>query len=294
MAYADRIFAAPYISLADVDEAVARARMGARPRGPHRRHAGRGADHGDGAALAGRRRVRPLLGPGERGRHHRGRARRRRRALLQRLRARRLLGLVPRRPGPAEHQDVRHRAGGPRLPGHPDPREALRPLPQPAHRVGRERLRVPGPAVQEDAHDGQAHARLFRRGSRRHLPPPRVDQSLLGGRRQRDRRPHGRRPGDLRVGLAAHRRDCPSRPTGRRSCRSCRPSRWPRSWAATCPSSTSTGRGHDGGHRPQRDRGLGALPRPRSIPTSSSSSAPPATWRRASSSPACSTSPSRD
>ena len=34
MAYADRIFAAPYISLADVDEAVARARVGARRRTP--------------------------------------------------------------------------------------------------------------------------------------------------------------------------------------------------------------------------------------------------------------------
>ena len=32
----------------------------------------------------------------------------------------------------------------------------------------------------------------------------RVDQPVLGGRHGRGDRPHGRRPGDLRIGLAAH------------------------------------------------------------------------------------------
>ena len=49
-----------------------------------------------------------------------------------------------------------------------------------------------------------AHAGLLLRGPGAHVPPPRVDQPVLGGRRRRDRGPHGRRPGDLRVGLAAH------------------------------------------------------------------------------------------
>ncbi len=48
-------------------------------------------------------------------------------------------------------------------------------------------------------------ARLLLRASRRDVPPPRLDQPVLGGRRQRDGRPDGRRPGDLRVRLAAHR-----------------------------------------------------------------------------------------
>ena len=42
------------------------------------------------------------------------------------------------------------------------------------------------------------------------VPAPRVDQPVLGGRRQRRRRLHGRRPGHLRVGLAPHRGVCPS------------------------------------------------------------------------------------
>ena len=51
----------------------------------------------------------------------------------------------------------------------------------------------------------------------RHLPAPRVDQSILGGRRQRDRRPHGGRPGHLRVGLAAHRRSARAHRLGDRT-----------------------------------------------------------------------------
>ncbi len=39
------------------------------------------------------------------------------------------------------------------------------------------------------------------------VPPQRVDQPVLGGRRRRGRRAHGRGPRDLRLRLAAHRRD---------------------------------------------------------------------------------------
>ena len=90
----DRIFAAPYITLADLDWAVERARVGARPR---RRasivHAPGRADHDRvGPAHARRPDVRPVLGARERGRHHRRRARGRQRLLDQRLRRRRLRG----------------------------------------------------------------------------------------------------------------------------------------------------------------------------------------------------------
>ena len=47
----------------------------------------------------------------------------------------------------------------------------------------------------------------------------------------------------------------------------------------------------DRGRRPERDGGLGHAAATRSSRTSSSCSAPPATWRRASCSPACCTSP---
>ena len=108
MAYRDRIFAAPYISLADVDEAVRELEWALDQ--DARTVVMRAAAPIDGRrpALPRRRRLRPLLGPGQRGRHHGRRARRRRRPVLQRLRARRVLRLLPRRPGAAEHQDVRH------------------------------------------------------------------------------------------------------------------------------------------------------------------------------------------
>ena len=92
------------------------------------------------------------------------------------------------------------------------------------------------PALSQAAHHGPPHAGLLSRGPGRHLPAPRLDQSLLGGRRRRDRRPHGRRPRHLRIGLAPHRRACPSRPNGCASSRSCPRSPSPRSWAPTCPS----------------------------------------------------------
>ena len=43
-----------------------------------------------------------------------------------------------------------------------------------------------------------------------HVPAPRLDQPLLGGRSLRGHRAHGRRPGHLRLGLAPHRGHAPS------------------------------------------------------------------------------------
>ena len=58
-------------------------------------------------------------------------------------------------------------------------------------------------------------ARLLHRGPGRDVPAQRVDQPVLGGRRRRGRRAHGRRPGDLRLRLAAHRGHARSRSTTR-------------------------------------------------------------------------------
>jgi hypothetical protein len=97
--YQNRIFAAPYISLANVDEAVAELEwaldQGARSIVMR-------------AALALRPAVRPLLGPRERSGDHRRGPCRRRRSLLQRLRHRRVLCHVPAGTFHPQHQDVRH------------------------------------------------------------------------------------------------------------------------------------------------------------------------------------------
>ena len=95
--------------------------------------------------------VRPVLGPGQRGGHHRRRARGRQRLLAQRLRQGGLLRRVLRRravPVIGMHVD---RARDLRLPRVADLRPAVRPLPEPARRVGRERRRVPARPVPEAA-----------------------------------------------------------------------------------------------------------------------------------------------
>ena len=92
-------------------------------------------------------------------------------------------------------------------------RQALRALPEPAHRVGRERLGVPARPVQEAASTAPQDARLLPRGPGRDLPRARLDQPVLGGRRVRGRRAHGRRPRDLRLRLAPHRGHARSRST---------------------------------------------------------------------------------
>ena len=105
----------------------------------------------------------------------------------------------------ALHQVVRHRAGHPRLPAHAHLREPSRAVPQPADRVGGERGRVPARPDQEDPIDGQQDARLLEARPRRDAAAPRLDQSVLGGRRLPGGRVHRRRPGHLRIGLAPHR-----------------------------------------------------------------------------------------
>ena len=79
-------------------------------------------------------------------------------------------------------QELRHRAGGARLPAVDDAREPLPQVPQPAGGVGRERRRVPARPVPQAAVGGPQDAGLVRRRPGRGLPPPRLDQPVLGGR----------------------------------------------------------------------------------------------------------------
>ena len=97
-------------------------------------------------------------------------------------------------------------------------------------RVGRERRRLPARPLQEAHVDRAQDARLLHRGSGRDVPAQHLDQPVLGRRRARGGRAHGRRPRDLRLRLAAHRgHAAPARLRGRaqglrrraRSARSC-------------------------------------------------------------------------
>ena len=69
-AYEDRIFAAPYLTLADPDVGRRGAGVGAGWRGPGHRHAPGRRVHRRRADVARRSDVRPVLGPGGRVRHH--------------------------------------------------------------------------------------------------------------------------------------------------------------------------------------------------------------------------------
>ena len=205
----------PYLTLADVDWAVEELEWaldkGARlivmrPAAP---------TTALGRALAVRPDVRPVLGPGQRGRHHRRRARRRQR------RTRRngyaddgFAATFERRLSEPSIKMLAHRAGGPRLPRSLVFDELLRAVPEPAHRVGGERRGVPARPVPQAARRGTSKMPgLLPPRTRSRLPPPRVDQPVLGGRRLRDRRAHGRRPGDLRLRLAPHRGHARARST---------------------------------------------------------------------------------
>ena len=203
MAYRDRIFAAPYITLADVDEAVRELEwaLGQGARSVVLRAAAPTTADGPLSPAAdlfdpfwarvNEAGITVVVHAGDAGLS--------------------LNGYAPEgfaasfRGGPMrlEHQAVRHRAGGPRLPGHAHPRTAVRAVPQCARGVRGKRLRLPGAALPEAACHGAAHARLFHRGPGRDVPAPRVDQSVLGGRRRRDRGAHGRRSRHLRFRLAA-------------------------------------------------------------------------------------------
>ena len=153
MAYQDRIFAAPYISLADVDEAVRelewaldqdaravvmRAAAPTTAGGP----LSPAADAFDPFwARVNEAGITVVVHAGDAGLSSNGYA-------VDGFSASFRGG-----PGRLEHQAVRHRAGGPRLPGHAHPREAVRPFPQRSHRLGRERLGLPGSPVPQAAHD---------------------------------------------------------------------------------------------------------------------------------------------
>ena len=82
-----------------------------------------------------------------------------------------------------------HGAGHLRLPGVADLRQAVRPLPQPAGGVGRERLGVPRRSVPASCEStARKMPGYFAERPGRDVPAPRLDQPVLGGRRQRDGR----------------------------------------------------------------------------------------------------------
>ena len=139
LTYKDRLYAAPYISLCDVEWACKElewalerdARMVVmRPSAVFTRNGPRNPGHTD---------FRPLLGARQRSRHHRGDAHRRREARQQRIRQteRRRAG----HDASPDDLELPPRTGHQRLPGEHGLRQALRALPEPARRVGRERGR---------------------------------------------------------------------------------------------------------------------------------------------------------
>ena len=203
--YQDRIFASPYIALCDLDcggrasssarWASARAPSCMRPAAPTTPTGPRtpGDPYFDPFwARANEAGITVVVHAG------------RQRLLVERLRARRLLRRLPGRRPPVD----RHAVDGARhlrLPRVARVRPALRPLPEPADRVGRERRRVPPrPVPQAEVGQPQDPRPLPGRPDR-DVQASRVDQPVLGGRRLRDRRPHGRRPRRVRIRLAAHR-----------------------------------------------------------------------------------------
>ena len=95
--FENRIFASPYISLADLDVAVEELERALSLGATHGLHAPGRAHHGLRSAHARRPLLRPVLGARQRGGHHRRRARGRQRLLAQRLRQGRVLGRVLRR-----------------------------------------------------------------------------------------------------------------------------------------------------------------------------------------------------
>ena len=147
-AYQDRIFAAPMLTLIDPDEAVEDRRVGARPRRPLLRAGARPGHHRVGSRVARRPGVRPDVGPAQRGRRRSSprtaatpttgatsptgaRAPRSRRSARTRSARSSRASAV---------QDTVRRPPRPR---------AVRPLPEPAHGVDRDRLRLGVPPVRE-------------------------------------------------------------------------------------------------------------------------------------------------
>ena len=186
-------------------------------------HAPGRADHrASGRVTPGRPDVRPVLGAGERGRHHRRRARGRQRVLVATATPR--TGSRPTFAGrraarrsrcfTIERADLRlprvarsstSSSSASRTCASRRSRTAPSSCPTCSGSCARSAAKMPG---------------LLRRGPGRDVPAPRLDQPVLGGRRLRGRRAHGRRPGDLRLRLAPHRGHARTRSTTRSSSRS--------------------------------------------------------------------------
>ena len=186
--YQDRIFAAPYLTLADLDWAI-RELEWALDRGARMivMRAGR-ADHRHRPPQPVRPAVRPVLGARERGRHHRRRARRRQRLLAQRLRRRRLRGRLQRRRLRPDDQELRDRARRcyDFLARRSTLGQVVQALPRPAGRVGRERRRVPPrPVPQAALAATRKMPGYFTEDPVEIVPAQHVDQPVLGGRRRR-------------------------------------------------------------------------------------------------------------
>ncbi len=208
----DRIFAAPYLTLADPDwaaEELAWAlESGARtvvmrPAAPT-------------TALGRRNPFDPMfdgiLGPGQRGRHRRRRPRRRQRGFFERICRRRIRGHLSAWLE-ALHQVLRHRAGHPRLPADAHLREPLRPIPQSPHRLRGERSRVPSRSDQEDPLDCQQDARVLEGRSRRDASAGTCG-STRSGRMTSTRWPTASDPiGSSSVPIGRTSRDCRNRST---------------------------------------------------------------------------------
>ena len=168
------------------------------------------------ARLAGRRRpgLRPVLGAVNEAGITGGRPRRRQRLLAQRLRRGRLRGELREGRWKPSIKAFDDRARHHGLPASARLRQALRPLPERADRLGRERRRLPAATCSRScARPARKTARVTSPRTRSRPSAQHLDQPVLGGRRQRDGRAHGRRPGRLRLRLAAHRGHAASRST---------------------------------------------------------------------------------
>ena len=201
-AYQDRIFAAPYLTLVDVDWACRELEWaldhGARtivmrPAAPttHRW-----------PALARRPRTfDPFWARVERGRHHDRRPRRRQR--LHRPTATPATGSAPTSGWRAvdARSDPHAAAGAPDrgLPRRARRREGSSTASRTCGSRRSRTARASCAACSSASRSCPTRCGLVPRGPGGDVPPPHLDQPVLGGRRRRGARPHGDRPGDLRL-----------------------------------------------------------------------------------------------
>ncbi len=180
-----------------------RAAVGARRRRPADRHAPRRADHGARSGLAVRPAVRPVLGAARRVGGSAGPARRRRRGQLQRLRPRRVLGIVLGWVHPVD-QVLRHRTGHQGLPAVDAAREPPGAL-HPNLRIVSVKGRAGScPTCSARRRWPEEVAGWFPT-TRRHVPGQIVDQPFWEDDDRLGRRADGGGPGRVRFRLATHR-----------------------------------------------------------------------------------------